>query len=64
MSSGPTNGSPAAKLVTYLPPSGVIVKDLEPLSLVLCKPKLLPIKSLTLEQLQVIESKFHKGAVQ
>lgn len=57
-----SNRSSAAKLETYIPPGGLIAKELAPLSLVLCKPKLLPIKSLTLEQLQAIEAKIHKGA--
>lgn len=57
--SASNNGS-TSRLATWIPPNDMIAKDLEPLSLVLCKPKLLPIKSLTLEQLQAIEAKLHK----
>lgn len=59
----PSNSPVVAKLATYLPPQTTtnIFKDLEPLSLAMCKPKLLPIKSMSLEQLQAMEAKLHKG---
>lgn len=63
-SNPPSTASPvaAAKLATYLPPQPLLFKDLEPLSLAMCRPKLLAIKSMSLEQLQAMEAKLHKAS--
>lgn len=44
-----------AQLKEVLPKSGIVIEERENLSEMLCKPKILPLKSLVLEQLKKIE---------
>ena len=63
MSSADSPGPPPTKPVLHecLPKAGLVYSEKGNLSEVLCKPKILPIKSITLEKLEQMEAAAAKG---
>ena len=56
MSAAPDGGTNAKALQEVLPKAGLVYSEKGNLSEVLCKPKIMPIKSLTLEKIEDLEA--------
>ena len=53
---------PVQQLQEVLPKAGLVVSEKGQLTEVLCKPKILPLKSVTLERIESMEVQCHVGS--
>jgi len=60
---GPKEAAPEKKLQEILPKAGLVYSEKATLSEVLCKPKLLPLKSATLLKLEALESNLAQAQI-
>ncbi|CCW64048.1 unnamed protein product [Phytomonas sp. EM1] len=64
MSTEPLKSDNSLEISEILPENGLIHTKLKEMHLLLCKPKILPVKSYTLEKLEVLEKRLSSEAKQ